>query len=103
MCYHCQQAAEKFFKALLVDVGVTVPRTHNLEDLLGLLQPHFPALAKHRRGLVFLTRFAVDFRYPGFHARRSQATAASRHANQVRSAVRKALGLRPRLVRKKKS
>ncbi|MDQ3782009.1 MAG: HEPN domain-containing protein [Actinomycetota bacterium] len=29
-CFHAQQAAEKAFKALLVDAGVDPPRTHNL-------------------------------------------------------------------------
>src|SRR5262249_33208927 len=62
VCFCCQQAAEKYLKALLVEVGLAVPRTHNLEDLLGLLRPHHPGLFALRRGLVFLTRFAVDVR-----------------------------------------
>lgn len=32
-------------KAVLVELGLTVPRTHNLEDLLGLLLPHHASLA----------------------------------------------------------
>src|SRR5580692_6649759 len=95
VCFNCQQAAEKFLKALLVELGLTVPRTHNLEDVLGLLRPHHPALVPLRRGLLFLSRFAVDIRYPGFHARRSQADAARRWAARVRAEVRALLGLRP--------
>ena len=38
VCFCCQQAAEKYLKALLVELGLTVPRTHNLEDLLGVLR-----------------------------------------------------------------
>jgi HEPN domain-containing protein len=94
VCFCCQQAAEKFLKALLVELGFTVPRTHNLEDLLGLLRPQHPGLFALRRGLVFLTRFAVDTRYPGFHARRSQADAALRWAAKVRTEARQVLGLR---------
>jgi HEPN domain-containing protein len=75
VCFCCQQAAEKLLKALLVQLGLAVPRTHNLEDLLGLLRPHHAALFTLRRGLLFLTRFAVDTRYPGFQARRRQAGA----------------------------
>ena len=41
-CFHCQQAAEKYLKALLVELGAAVPRTHNLDDLLALLLPHYP-------------------------------------------------------------
>jgi HEPN domain-containing protein len=95
VCFCCQQAAEKFLKALLVERSLTVPRTHNLEDLLGLLRPHHPDLFELRQGLLFLTRFAVDTRYPGFHTRRRQADAALRWAERVRTKTRAILGLRP--------
>ena len=75
----------------------TAPRTHNLEDLLGLLRPHHPGLFALRRGLLFLTRFAVDVRYPGFRTRKRQADAARRWAGQVRADARAILGLRRRL------
>jgi HEPN domain-containing protein len=93
VCFCCQQAAEKFLKALLVELGLTFPKTHNLEDLLGLLRPHHPELFALRRGLLFLTRFAVDARYPGFRSRRSQADAARRWAARIRTKVRAILGL----------
>jgi HEPN domain-containing protein len=96
VCFHCQQAAEKFLKAVLVELGITVPRTHNLEDLLGLLLPQHVSLGSLKRGLDFLSQVAVDTRYPGFHSRRSQADAARRWAGRVRAAIRKILGLRPR-------
>src|SRR5262249_20151108 len=64
-CFHCQQSAEKYLKALLEERGLAVPRTHLLKDLLALLAPHHPALTGLRRGLTFLTRFAVVTRYPG--------------------------------------
>jgi HEPN domain-containing protein len=102
ICFCCQQAAEKFLKGLLVELGLPVPRTHNLEDLLGLLRPHHPGLFGLRRGLIFLTRFAVDTRYPGFHARRRQTDAALRWAERVRAAARAILGLRPRRSRRRK-
>ena len=35
ICYHCQQAAEKYLKAYLVLKGQTPPRTHDLNELLG--------------------------------------------------------------------
>jgi predicted nucleotidyltransferase len=39
-CFHCQQAAEKYFKALRQENGAAVPRTHDPEELLDLLLPH---------------------------------------------------------------
>lgn len=38
--FHCQQAAEKYLKALLHENGLAVPKTHDLEKLLGDLLPH---------------------------------------------------------------
>ena len=34
VCFHCQQAAEKYLKALLQESGRMVPKTHNLVDVL---------------------------------------------------------------------
>src|SRR5436309_608998 len=97
-CFCCQQAAEKYLKALLEESGLPIPRTHLLKDLLTLLQPHQAVLGRLRRGLVFLTRFAVGTRYPGESARKREAAAALRWADGVRTAARALLGLalRPR-------
>jgi HEPN domain-containing protein len=102
LCFHCQQAAEKYLKAVLEDLGLTVPRTHILEDLLSLLLPDHPSLRSWRRGLKFLTRFAIGTRYPGENASKRDARAAFRWAGKVRDAVRLLLGIRsPRKQRKK--
>jgi HEPN domain-containing protein len=39
---HCQQAAEKLFKGLLVSAAVEVPRTHDLERLAVLIGDTYP-------------------------------------------------------------
>lgn len=95
VCFHCQQAAEKYLKATLVELGLAVPRTHNLIALLPLLVPHFRSLRRFRRGLDFLTRFAVETRYPGESATKRQASSARRSAGEVREACRALLGLGP--------
>ena len=33
VCFHCQQCAEKYLKALVKEQGLVVPRTHDLEDI----------------------------------------------------------------------
>jgi HEPN domain-containing protein len=76
--FSCQQCAEKYLKALLEQLGLTIPRTHNLDDLLNLLSPHHSTLRGIRRGLIFLTDFAVGTRYPGRNASKRQAVAALR-------------------------
>jgi HEPN domain-containing protein len=95
VCFHCQQAAEKYAKALLAEIGGRIPRTHNLVALLALLVLDYPSLRSFRRGLDFLTRFAVDTRYPGDQASKRQAASAFRWAARVREACRRLLGIRP--------
>src|SRR5438128_208099 len=65
VCFHCQQSAEKYLKALLEELNIYVGKTHDLEKLLDELVLHHKVLGRFRRGLAFLTRFAVDPRYPG--------------------------------------
>jgi HEPN domain-containing protein len=98
--FHCQQASEKYLKALMEELGLSVPRTHNLIALLPLLTPHHRSLQALRRGLDFLTRFAVDTRYPGDYATKRQALAAMRWADRVRAACRAILGIPTRPPRR---
>jgi HEPN domain-containing protein len=93
--FHCQQAAEKYLKALLEELGIAVAKTHELERLLDELRPHHPGLRSLRRGLRFLTNFAVETRYPGNITSKRQATSALRWAGKVRDACRTLLGIRP--------
>jgi HEPN domain-containing protein len=37
ICYHCQQASEKYLKALVVYFQLPMRRTHDLEDLLDII------------------------------------------------------------------
>lgn len=92
-CFCCQQAAEKYLKALVQDLGLAVPRTHDLQDVLDLLLPHDQSLSSLRRGLAALSHFAVDYRYPGIRATTRQMRAAFRHAQRVRVEIRARLGL----------
>jgi HEPN domain-containing protein len=93
VCFHCQQAAEKYLKALLQDLGVAIPKTHELEQLLDMLLPHHPKLASLRRALQALNRYSVEYRYPGERATSRMMKAALHNAQRVRDHVRKQLGL----------
>jgi HEPN domain-containing protein len=58
ICFHCQQAAEKLLKALLVASGINPPRTHDLEALVALLSPA-PLLPDDvEDALIYLTELA---------------------------------------------
>ena len=93
VCFHCQQCAEKYLKGLLEELGLSVPKTHDLGKILDLLLSDHASLKPLGRGLGFLTTFAVATRYPGEDANRRQANAALRWADKVRAAARKLLGL----------
>lgn len=95
VCFHSQQCAEKYLKAMLVEANVPVPKTHDLDRLLALVAPTNASLGVHRRGLLFLTSFAVDARYPGFDASKRQATSALRWAERLRHECRMLLGIKP--------
>jgi HEPN domain-containing protein len=79
----------------LQEKSIPFRRTHDLLELLPLLLPHEPELQRLRRGLGFLSKFAVDFRYPGHDATGRQAKSALRWAKRVRKEVRRCLKLRP--------
>ena len=93
-CFHCQQCVEKYLKGLMEEIGLSIPKTHFLDSLLTALAPYHPTLRSFRRGLLFLTVFAVDTRCPGNNASKRQAVAAVRWAHRVRKTARQLLGIR---------
>src|SRR6266481_6157412 len=93
ICFHCQQAVEKLFKGMLAERGLPIQKTHDLSILLAHLLPADPTLRSLRRGLKGVTRYAVEYRYPGMNTSARQARAAYRKALLVRGEVHKRLGL----------
>ena len=94
-CFHCQQAVEKYLKALLQELGLAVPRTHNIKQLIDLLVPHEATLSRFRRSGGSLTKYAVEYRYPGERATTRQMQAALRTMKRVRTELRARLSLSP--------
>jgi len=64
VCFHCQQATEKYLKALLTMLGIQAPRSHDLERLAHLL-PAGHAIAVSVSDLASLNPYAVEVRYAG--------------------------------------
>ena len=75
-CFHAQQCAEKLMKAVLIDRKVVPPRTHNLVELHQILRRSEPSWLWDENELQWLSRAAVNYRYPGNTATRKQATTA---------------------------
>jgi HEPN domain-containing protein len=64
LCFHAQQAAEKSIKAVLLDLGVVFPFTHNLQMLLDLLPANI-FVPNEVKNVIELNAYAVLARYPG--------------------------------------
>ncbi|NPA33639.1 MAG: HEPN domain-containing protein [Chlorobi bacterium] len=66
--YHCQQAAEKSLKAIIVFYNIQLPprqfRTHNIGTLLEILSNHEIQLPKDVLESAHLTDYAFTTRYP---------------------------------------
>ena len=88
VCFHCQQCAEKYLKALLLYQGLAFPRTHDLRLLLDLISAQV-SLGLQREAVIPLNRYAIEGRYPG-DWEPITATDAQR-ASEVARAVRRAV------------
>ncbi|MFZ5822463.1 MAG: HEPN domain-containing protein [Chloroflexota bacterium] len=94
VCFHAQQSAEKYLKALLVAKEVDFPKTHDLSSLnvlcdqAGILTGFSPAR------LTILTDHAVASRYPGNEPTIEDAKESIEIANSIRKFARSFLGLK---------
>jgi len=64
ICYHCQQAVEKYLKAFLCYNGVIPPKIHVLETLCALCSDFDSSFNDIARDCAYLSPFAVHARYP---------------------------------------
>ncbi|MGQ0665328.1 MAG: HEPN domain-containing protein [Pseudomonadota bacterium] len=62
-CFHMQQAAEKYLKALLAHRGVEYPHTHDLGVLLDMCCRIAGDLERLRDEIVTLQPYSVQMRY----------------------------------------
>lgn len=62
VCFHCQQAVEKYLKALLIYNDENVQKTHNIDFLLNRCKTYDKELEKYIGSS--LSDYAVDLRYP---------------------------------------
>ena len=64
VAFHCEQAAEKYLKALLVRHQVEFPKTHDIAKLLDRVATVDVNTAESLRSADSLTPFGVEARYP---------------------------------------
>ncbi|MBS3791277.1 HEPN domain-containing protein [Candidatus Bipolaricaulota bacterium] len=64
LCFDAQQAAEKAIKAILIDLNVDYPYTHDLMTLLTRVSEAGRSVPDEVKEAAMLTDYAVESRYP---------------------------------------
>ncbi|MBM3475826.1 MAG: HEPN domain-containing protein [Armatimonadetes bacterium] len=95
VCYHAQQCAEKYLKAMLVLHCAEPPRTHDLIELSDLVEETEPRIGEVSEQLHVLTPYSVSVRYPGMHVTSEDAMVAREVLFGLRTRFRAFLGLDP--------
>lgn len=93
ICFHCQQCAEKYLKALLCQEGIAFGKVHDLVALLEQALKIESDLEEFREVLAYLSDFAVSYRYPGETADAVSAAEALGYCTEFRLKARSLLGL----------
>jgi len=92
-CFHAQQCAEKYMKALLLSKSADFPKTHDLLMLNNLCSVAGIFLEIDPKHLNTLSDYAVRTRYPGEGPNADDAKEAIELAKVVRALAKKFLGL----------
>lgn len=92
-CFHAQQCAEKYLKAILVFRERAFPKTHDLLALSNLCTQAGVIVPINPDELDRLSACAVQVRYPGDEPTLEEARQAMETAKAVRRFARKFLGL----------
>ena len=92
-CFHAQQCAEKYMKALLISKGADFPKTHDLLMLNNLCSAAGIFLEIEPKYLNTLTDYAIRTRYPGEGPNADDAKEAIELTKLVRRFAKKFLGL----------
>jgi HEPN domain-containing protein len=89
ICFHSQQCAEKYIKALLICHSIDFPKTHDLAELVDIL-PKYLEIGVDVDELSTLNSYSVSVRYPGFEEplTRSDATKALSIAKKIRNTIK---------------
>jgi HEPN domain-containing protein len=93
VCFHTQQCAEKYLKAVLQENGERVPKIHFLLELLAMILKFDGSYEFLKADLEVLEDYSVRFRYPGHFAEKDEARSAYVATGTVRKFIRQKLRL----------
>ena len=89
VCFHSQQAAEKYFKSYLALKGISFPKTHDLILLKNLCIKEEGDFELVGDLAIALNPYAVEFRYPGERATRVDVKRALASTIEIREFLRR--------------
>jgi HEPN domain-containing protein len=64
LCFHFQQAAEKYLKAYIICKGLPFDRVHDLVHLLKTCSAHTPEFSELKEECILLNTAYIETRYP---------------------------------------
>ncbi len=67
IAFHLQQSAEKLLKSLLDYYKIKFPKTHDLENLISIIDEKNISVNTDLSGLIYLNDYAVEGRYAVIH------------------------------------
>jgi len=96
ICFHFQQAAEKYLKAFIIGKGLEFDKVHDLVHLLRTCAAYEPAFAALKEDCITLNTAYIETRYPvHWPTRYTKETAEQSYSAAARIAqmVRDQLGM----------
>jgi HEPN domain-containing protein len=90
VCFHFQQAAEKYLKAFIIANNLQFRAIHNLLELLNICRAQEPGIAGLEEACRYLNPIYIDTRYPVHwptHYDRETATQARNSAESIKNWV----------------
>ncbi len=94
ICFHFQQCAEKYLKAILVFKGFSFPKTHDLIALSKMCEENGVLIGMDEDALDVLSGYAATARYPGADSSLEDTRESLQITLSIRQFARTFLGLR---------
>jgi HEPN domain-containing protein len=92
VCFHCQQAAEKYLKCFLTEHGEEPPYTHDLDELCKSCEKHDNSFSTIANWCTVLTQFGVQPRYdPRMDIKESDMLLALNNAKALKEFVKNSI------------
>ena len=94
VCFHFQQAAEKYLKAFIVFHNLKFSKIHDLTQLLLICSEKDPTISSFYEDCNFLTDYYIDTRYPVHWpsmVSKEEALDAQESSKRIKEFVEKAL------------